>query len=59
MGQVKAAFTKWENGDVLYKSTEETSRTTWIYELLLLFSDVFSVLRPDVVHYKDVLGGLL
>lgn len=56
---MKAAFIKWENGDVLYKSTEETSRTTWIYELLLLFSDVFSVLRPDVVHYKDVLGGLL
>lgn len=30
-----------------------------LYELPLLFSDVFSVLRPDVVHDEDVLGGLL
>lgn len=31
----------------------------WLYELPLLFSDVFSVMRPDIVHDEDVLGGLL
>lgn len=31
----------------------------WLYELPLLFSDVFNVLRPDIVHDEDVLGGLL